>query len=148
MLENINKIVKEVSIMLNIKEPIIKYDTSSFESNTQFASANVKDYIIYLNDKMPNELDIYFAVAHEMRHLWQYQNESWRDTITKHRSNSKLSTQEYNSQAEEVDANAFATYFMINNFNVRPLFNGFNSKMKRKTLNRYFQIKKELDHID
>jgi Zn-dependent peptidase ImmA (M78 family) len=67
-----------------------------------------------------SDLDVAFAVAHELRHLWQQQTE--RFDLEEHAVPGSVSTIDYNLQAEEIDANAFGALVMESFFHVRPTF--------------------------
>ena len=88
-------------------------DIGAFATPTEMAHYNFKENYILFNENYLVDLEntlpyIVFKIAHELRHVWQ-RNNNWNKTISKHKSSKYLSIEEYNRQPEEVDANAFAT---------------------------------------
>ena len=93
------------------------------------AEINEKGSKIYLMKKSNPDPDYLFAIAHEMRHIWQA-----KTNMDLYLSNYKTASQfssinEYNLQLAEVDANAFAAIVMINMFGVKPTWNNLSDKV-------------------
>lgn len=121
----INNFIKDVCTILNINIPKISFNTSDFTSKTMIMAC--KENTIYLKPE-PNKFDYdyYFGVAHELRHLWQIENdEEFYFSDYKPREQCD-SIRQYNMQPAEIDAHAFAKIIMVDLFNVTPLFNGFD----------------------
>lgn len=145
MVEN-EKLIEEVSEILGIEPPVICYDESKFLTSTQLAGIDLVKNIIYLKPKYKVKFDGYLAICHELRYLWQYnQNVIWQhELISRRRSNDDTDIQYYNSQISEIDANAFGAYYMMNKFRVKPMFKSLDKKTKEKIFKRAEEIKKEL----
>lgn len=82
-----------------------------------------------------NELDIYFSIAHELRHLWQLENNKSL-YFNNYKSTRELSINDYNNQPAELDANAFGYLVMKVMFGVEAQFNGLDKLTKHKILER------------
>lgn len=113
--------IAEICEELEIEIPEISHDTSKFKSKTMMAMCDGNTIYFKKTDK-PNP-DVLFSIAHELRHLWQiktdekYYFENYKEVGT-------ISTEDYNKQIAEVDANAYAGVVMIDCFNLQPLFQG------------------------
>lgn len=127
--------ISDVSFMMKIDEPEISYDCSMFPTETTMAMADIKNKVIHLRNKEP-DLDLYFAIAHEMRHIWQEStdHEKWFGDYKP--SNEFRNIDKYNQQPAEIDANAYAAFVMAKFFGVSPLFNGVSEKTKVKIIKR------------
>lgn len=74
------------------------------------------------------DLDVYFAITHELRHAWQMENGNLFD---EYKTSFDLpDTNGYNMQAEEIDANAYASLMMERLFGMSPLFSGVSESVK------------------
>ena len=87
---------------------------------------------IYIREYQEVNPDIFFAVAHELRHVWQVKTDeslyfSSYKTVDKHNS-----VDNYNMQIAEIDAHAFAALMMSNFFGIKPLFNNLSDNVKTK----------------
>ena len=99
-----------------------------FLSNTMMAILYPEENTIYINHTI-STLDIFFVIAHELRHLYQYiYHPEW--LINYQTIDQIKSIEEYNLQLVEIDANAFAKMIMINEFNITPLFESLSDKVK------------------
>ena len=93
---------------------------------------------IKVSDECEDILDIYFAICHELRHV--YQTVYAPDLFSQYATiDDGLSTEEYNLQPAEIDANAFAAVYMREKFGVSPLFRSYSEKVKNEI---YLQMKK------
>lgn len=117
----IKKYIKEVCEILNIKEPAISYDASHFPTPTTWAVCN-SDTIFLKKVTEPNP-DYLFAIAHELRHIWQIQTDP-DYFLANYKDSTKLSKESYNLQPAEVDANAFASIIMNDFFCLQPQWHG------------------------
>ena len=72
--DDLKEFIGEVCAVLEIPVPNISDDFRVFENNTRMAVLAIEKNVptLYLDDRMETEKDYYFAVAHELRHLWQY----------------------------------------------------------------------------
>lgn len=111
------------------------------DTATQIAAADIEKNIIYTK-KGTDEKMLFFAIAHELRHMWQAKNK--KDLLIKF-DKSKKDIKRYNEQEAEVDANAFATAIMVAVFNVKPLFYEFDDKIKEKIYEKAKKIVEEFE---
>lgn len=118
--------------MLSIPIPAISFDTSHFLTNTTLAQLDPSGTIIYLKKCDGINPDQLFAVAHELRHIWQTKNNNPLYFSSYKPIELCSSIEEYNVQIAELDANAFAGLVMINLFHLKPLFKGLPDSVKEK----------------
>lgn len=125
----IKEFITDVCELLEIEAPKVSYDTSHFTTKTTLAQCEPETNTIYLNkvDK-PNQ-DYVFSIAHELRHIYQYQTDKELYLSGYKPSNKCSSVEEYNLQIAEVDANAFAAIIMTDFFSVKPQWNGLSDKV-------------------
>lgn len=92
---------------------------------------------IYLRDiGEQDERDVLFAIAHEIRHIWQirkHENEFFENYKP---TRSCRNVNEYNLQEAELDANAYATAVMVAHFNCHPMFKGLDKMVKDEIYRR------------
>lgn len=139
--KNLRNYTTALAVVLKIRPPVISSKKPKGVSATQFGALDVNTRSIWVRRGI-DERDIYFAVAHEMRHLWQF--EKHHEMFDEYQSNSVLSIHEYNLQPAELDANAFAFLIMRRWFGLEPLFNGLNDGTKQKIRARAKVIEAEL----
>ena len=134
----IEEFITDICELLDIPIPSISYDTSHFPTETTMAQCELTNDIIYIyinkTDK-PNP-DYLFAIAHELRHIFQFQDDEQFYLSNYKTSDNCSSVEEYNLQIAEVDANAFAGLVMINFFGLKPLFEGLSDSVKAKIFDR------------
>lgn len=128
----IDEFINEVCDILDISIPNISFDTSSFLSDTMMALYVPSDGIIYLKKYDKINSDQLFSIAHELRHIWQMQNDEELYFSTYKQVDQCSSIEEYNLQLAELDANAFSALAMISLLHLRPLFNGLSEFVKSK----------------
>ena len=130
--ETMNKIEKFVGIVaedLQIPIPEIRYK-AKLQTDTMLAMADVNNGILILKKNLTDNLDVFFVIAHEMRHLWQAQTDR-KFYFTDYRTAAECGDVDiYNSQPAEMDANAYAVTIMEDFFNVTPQFNGLAKEGK------------------
>lgn len=136
----VKEFITDVCEILKINKPIISYDTSSFETDTMMAQCSSDGSTIYLKKCDKPNPDQFFAIAHELRHVWQIKSD--KDFYL---SNYKTidqcdSLEDYNLQIAEIDANAFSGLIMIEFFNIKPLFQNLPDSVKAK-------IHKRMDYL-
>ena len=135
----IDRFIKEICRELNISIPTISFDTTNFTTETMIAQCDPENNIIYIKKFNQVNLDVLFAIAHELRHLWQINtSESF---YTTHYSTS-VSIEDYNKQIAEVDANAYAGLVMMDLFNVTPLFKGLSKDVVKMICDRMREIER------
>ena len=130
-MDNVKKYVVFLCNTLNIPHPKLTTDDTLFEGKTLLAMTCVEDNEIAIRSHYATETDLYFALAHELRHLWQYKHGRLTDRL-RDKPTSENGIREYNLRWEELDANAFAVVCMEDLFRVRPLFNGLDEDIKAK----------------
>lgn len=111
------------------------------DTDTQIAAADIKKNIIYTK-KGTDEKMLFFAIAHELRHMWQAKNK--KDFLIKF-DKSKKDIKCYNEQEAEVDANAFAAAIMMLMFGIRPLFKTLGEETREKI---YAQTEIIMDELE
>ena len=125
----IEEFITDICDLLNIPVPSISYDISHFPTETTMAQCELTSNIIYLNKLDKPNPDYLFAIAHELRHIFQYQNDE-KFYLSNYKTSDKCSSiEEYNLQIAEVDANAFASIVMIEYFHMKPKWNGLSDKV-------------------
>ncbi|MEG1609195.1 MAG: hypothetical protein RR348_04935 [Clostridia bacterium] len=121
-----NDVIK-ISKILNIKPPTIVY---SSDTKTTIAVSKINNNtIIFNNNFLPKtNFDKIFAIAHECRHFWQFKNNVI--DFDNYLISNDLSKIDYNIQPAELDAHSFACAYLMKTYNVKPLFLGFDEKIK------------------
>ncbi len=113
---------------LNIDVPFISHDTSVFPTETTLAMCHSTKNRIYIRPMDKPTPDLLFSIAHELRHIWQIKTDEtyyFKD----YKNSNELTSDEYNLQIAELDANAYATIVMIDDFGLQPLFNGLSDRV-------------------
>lgn len=135
-----NDFIEDICDLLNIPIPTVSYDTSHFPTETMMAQCDLSGNTIYLKKYDKPNPDYLFSIAHELRHIWQFQDnkkiyfESYKPIEL------CTGTESYNLQAAEIDANAFAGFIMIEWFHLKPLYQGLSDSVTVK-------INKRIDEI-
>ena len=139
-------LVALISLVLDIKPPKI-IDASRFRqkiegvSETTLAVLSPDGEEMYLF-KTHDIWDSYFAVAHELRHAWQLKFAP--KMFNEYLQPGKLDKEAYVLQPAELDANAFATFVMIDLFSRKPLFYGLSEEIKNKIYQKADEIAAEI----
>ena len=141
----IEEFITDICELLDIQIPSISYNTSHFPTETTMAQCELTNNIIYLNKLDKPNPDYLFAIAHELRHIFQYQNDKQFYLSNYKTSDSCFSAEEYNLQIAEVDANAFAGIIMIQYFHLKPQWNDLSDKVINAINNRISIIIRELN---
>lgn len=136
---DIIRFVEWAGAILSIAPPSVSFDSSFFPTPTTLAMLSNDGKRLHLR-KREFDFDMCFCVLHEMRHKWQF--ESNPKLFYDYQSSAALSSDAYNLQPAELDANAFARRIMVDYFGIEPLFNGLgdNVKQKIKALSEELQI--------
>ena len=142
----IEEFITDVCELLEIEVPKISYDTSHFPTKTTLAQCEPSVNIIYLNKTDKPNPDYIFYIAHELRHIYQYQTDEKFYLSVYQPSNKCSSVEEYNLQVAEVDANAFASIIMVEYFSMKPQWNGLSDKVISAIDNRINIIIHELNN--
>ena len=141
----VEKFIADICKSLDIPVPSISYDTSHFPTETTMAQCELTSNTIYLNKLDKPNPDYLFAIAHELRHVFQYQNDEQFYLSNYKTSDNCSSVEEYNLQIAEVDANAFAAIVMVEYFHMQPQWNGLSDKVINAINNRINIIIRELN---
>ena len=125
----IKEFITDVCELLEIRVPKISYDTTHFATKTTMAQCEPETNTIYLNKVDKPNPDYVFSIAHELRHIYQYQTDEKFYLSGYKPSNKCSSVEEYNLQIAEVDANAFASIVMTDFFSIKPQWYGLSGKV-------------------
>ena len=122
-----NDFIKYICNILKIRAPKLLNDAShKFTSKTRIAEIDLDNNIIYLKDDKIN-YDKLFAIAHELRHLWQ-SDVDHKFYFSNYQPSDQLDIDEYNQQPAEVDANAFGGLVMEYLFNIYATWDSFSDE--------------------
>lgn len=138
----IDEFINDVCGILGIDPPEVSNDTSHFQSDTMMAQCDPSGSVIYIRPSDKATPDLFFAIAHELRHVWQLQNDKERYTSAYKPVDLCASVEAYNLQQAEIDANAFAGVVMVYFFHIRPLFEGLPDSVKSRIFERMEQLKR------
>jgi len=136
----IQEFIAEICDILNIPEPSVSFDTSNFPTNTMMAQCSPFGDIIHLKKYDKPNPDQLFAIAHELRHIWQMQNDEQFYFSTYKPVDLCISVESYNLQIAEIDANAFTGIIMVEFFHLQPLYKGLSDSVKAKIHERMKEI--------
>lgn len=142
----IEEFITDICELLKIEVPKISYDTSHFHTKTTLAQCEPTVNIIYLTKIDKPNTDYIFSIAHELRHIYQYQTDDEFYLSGYKPSNKCSSIEEYNLQIAEVDANAFASIIVVEYFSMKPQWNGLSDKVINAIDNRINIIIHELNN--
>ena len=96
---------------------------------------------IYLKKCDNPNPDQFFAIAHELRHVWQIKSDKDFYLSNYKTINQCNYLEDYNLQIAEIDANAFSGVIMIEFFGIKPLFKGLSDSVKAKIHKRMEYLK-------
>lgn len=133
----INQYIKDICEELNISVPKVSFDTSGFSTKTMMAYCDGKTIFVKPFDQ-PNP-DQLFSIAHELRHLWQIQEDE-DYYFHNYKTVNELDIETYNLQLAEIDANAFASVIMIDWFGLQPLYQGMSDKVIKLIMSRMEEL--------
>lgn len=133
----INEFIEDVCDILNIEIPNILYGAH----RTVYESATNTIYISKYNKFTP---DLFFALAHELRHVWQYKCHE-HEFLSNYKTREVLDVEAYNNQIAEIDANAFASIVMMQMFQLKPLYQGLSKNTVSKI---YDYVPKIIDELN
>lgn len=136
--------INDICNILNISVPSVSFDTSNFQTDTMMAQCKSDGSVIYIKKIDKPNPDYLFSIAHELRHIYQIQTDyEWFLSDYKPIDLCN-STEEYNLQFAEIDANAFAGLVMTDFFHLQPLFEGLSDAVKTKIFERMELLSTEL----
>lgn len=104
------------------KAPTLIFDRSRLRTGTTMAALRSDGGSICVRDDIDRGPDLYFAIAHELRHAWQLERRP--EMFKAYHASDELDLVAYNMQPAELDANAFAAMVMRDAFGIEPLFEG------------------------
>lgn len=133
--------INDICDILNIPAPSVSFDISNFQTDTMMAQCKPDGSVIYIKKITKPSMDYLFSIAHELRHIWQIQNDEGLYFSTYKPIDLCTSVEEYNLQIAEIDANAFAGLVMIDFFRLKPLFEGVPDSVKAKIFERMEYLK-------
>jgi len=122
----INKYISALCDILHISKPEISYNTKNFKSKTMMAQVDFSGTLYLCKKSKPNP-DYMFAIAHELRHLWQIKTDK-KLYFSDYKTVDILGVEKYNNQLAEIDAHAFASIIMIDFFHLKPVYNGLSAQ--------------------
>ncbi len=139
----IARFVGEVCRVLRIRPPAIRYSADRLATATTMAATAPDGSEICVRTSAKPGPDLWFAVAHELRHVWQLRTdpEKW---LSGYLPSTELDVEAYNLQAAELDANGFAAIVMIELFHIRPLFQGLPEHVVEEIYKTAAEIADEL----
>uniref|UniRef100_UPI0018ABA2C2 hypothetical protein n=1 Tax=Faecalibacillus intestinalis TaxID=1982626 RepID=UPI0018ABA2C2 len=109
-------------LCISIPDSIVT-DDKKFNQGTQLAALAYENEksILYLRTKYEyGDVDMAFAIAHELRH--KYQIDTHVFDFDNYKTSNELSIREYNLQNEEIDANAYAYIVLLDFFKLKVDF--------------------------
>lgn len=125
----INKLISNICNILNVQSPNVVVKKSLY-TGTMLAAYVPSEDALYVKDDYRNKMDLFFSIAHELRHKWQIREDEDLYFGSYKNPNECESVDMYNLQLAEIDANAFAKLLMIQSFGVAPLFNNLSKEVK------------------
>lgn len=138
VLNEFNNLVYDICYELNIMRPEIIFDKSKLKTETMMAMSSIAENKIWINpDLQPN--DLYFSVAHELRHFWQSKYKA-NQFLKDYQLRTSTDINSYNTQDAEIDANAYAYTIMIDFYKVRPKFDNLPADVVRQIINAAWNI--------
>ena len=123
---------------LGIPRPHVEL-AARLTTNTQLGAYAPETNTIFVR-RDAGKLDKAFALAHELRHIWQIK-QGW--AVIGKPDSAQIPVSDYNLQAAEIDANAYAMLVMRELFIVTPLFSGLSEEVVDKIRMRAAAIASE-----
>ena len=123
----ITEFIKIVCENLNINIPMVEYK-QTLGSQTMLAQCSSDGEKIVIKNMLAN-FDLFFAIAHELRHVWQIRTDK-EFYLSDYKTVEHFpNVQKYNMQIAEIDVNAYAGIVMADVFGVFPQWQGLNQKV-------------------
>ncbi len=98
---------------------------------------------IYIDPSNKVDPTLVMVIGHELRHVYQFYVKKERSELERHMNSSDVTTEEYNLQLSEVDANAFGQICQEQITGTRPLWFNLSEKVKNAISARREQILKD-----
>lgn len=140
----IEEFIEEICDILDIDIPEIEYK-DFLGSDTMLAACTEDRDTIFIKNTLNPSPDLYFAIAHELRHMWQFLVDYDYYFGDYKQSNECPNLEIYNMQPAELDAHAFATIVLEDFFNLTPQFNGMSEKVKEQIFKRVDEIANDFE---
>lgn len=139
----IEEYIKAICMELEISIPKVSYDVSKFPTDTMMAMVT-RDVMYIKKPKNGTKVnaDLLFSIAHELRHIWQIDTDE-QYFMQNYKGSSELDVESYNMQLAEIDANAYACLVMMDEFGVKPQFNGLSERVRKAIYDRVEWILRE-----
>lgn len=139
----IDKYIIQVCEILGIVQPIVSFDKSHFKTSTTLAQCSSDGNTIFVNLPDAPDLDVFFAISHELRHVWQIRtNRAYY--FDNYIPPEAIDQKSYNMQPAEIDANAFSVCVMSTLFGIAPDFKGLPDDVRDCIFKRAEEIALEL----
>jgi Zn-dependent peptidase ImmA (M78 family) len=124
----IYKFAAYIANVLGIEEvQIVLKEEENFPTKTMMGCFVPEENAVHLKKSLQLP-DLCFAVAHELRHVWQGKTDQEK-YLGDYEIRSNCDVESYNLQLAELDANAFAACAMMKTFGIRPLFVGMEKEI-------------------
>lgn len=136
-LEKLEYEIDYICFVLGVNTPkiIVTDNQEHFVTDTTFAALNYKTKQVYIYRDMMNDLmSTIFFVAHELRHLWQIEND--KVNLTDYKQSDEVDLDTYYLQECEIDANAFAVAYMRKYFKRDMKLTVISDKILDETIKR------------
>jgi hypothetical protein len=127
------ELINDIAEELHISVPKIVY-VDKLDTETKMAA--VDDDTVYIKNGL-HQIDQIYAVAHEMRHMWQKRYD--KNLLKDHGNSKDVSLEEYNLHPAEVDANAYA-YIVCCDCGMEPLLKELSETVRKAIAKRVAEI--------
>lgn len=134
------KLIQDICDDLGIEPPSIR-PRRKMSTPTTLAECTSDGQTVYIRHDAVLTPDTAFAIAHELRHVWQIRTDRERWTADYTPSAGATSTEEYNRQPAEVDAHAYALLYM-RTLGIEILFSSFPEDLKALIRKRAEEIRR------
>lgn len=137
----LKRLSEMVACVLEVPVPRIE-EVDELNTKTQAGAMDIDNNVLYLR-KSASQPDKMFAIAHELRHVWQDAHDACG--LSEHIAAGTVDTITYNRQPSEIDANAFGVIVMSDVARLKPMFDGFDEETKRMIFARADEIAQEME---
>ena len=127
MKESIDNFLYIVHFLLDFEGIVYEINDDFLEKNRLLSSSCVEEKRILLRSSYQNDMDLFFRIAYEARHIQQCHQGIFSDSLA------------------EIDANAFASVCMQQIYGLVPLFTNLPRKSVSEIRNREKLLFAELD---
>lgn len=132
--------IRDISAELGIPVPqVVHRDRLLTETMMAMISSDGTELVLRRN--APKGPDLFFSIAHELRHGWQIAHPELGLMVGYRDRTECRSVEEYNLQPAELDANAFAAIVMERDFGLKALFQGLPETVRKAIRRRASEIK-------